>query len=105
MFTLYGSTGREAFRNFLARVLSVTESATVVEAFQFDGTLARANVACFVKHNSTGMVLSGYYRQVFRFRGRFISHLDEFHDAARLQAFWRMVELCEKEEISAGRRS
>lgn len=89
--------GRAAMREFLTKVQGVAQSMSVVEAFQFDGSVARATVACFVKHNGTGIVLSGYYRQVLRFRSGQISHLEEFHDAARLEAFWRLVELCEKE--------
>lgn len=83
--------GLEAFRGFLAPVLELIESVSVVEGFQFSGNTARATIACYMKHFATGIVLSGQYRQVFQFTGDRISQLEEYHDAARIATFWELV--------------
>jgi ketosteroid isomerase-like protein len=83
--------GRSAMRGFLSPLLEVAESVSVVEGFQFDGEKARVNVACYLRHYRTGIVLSGQFRQVVRFEGGMISHLEEFHDAAKLATFWKLV--------------
>lgn len=83
--------GREAMRGFLGPLLETTESVSVVEAFQFDGEKARVNVACYLRHYRTGIVLSGQFRQVVRFQNGLVSQLEEFHDAAKLATFWKLV--------------
>ena len=85
------AVGKKAMLDFLLPVLDVTESMSVVESFAFRNEAARATVACFVKHKATGHVLSGKYRQVVRFRDGGIAQIDEFHDAARIAAFWKLV--------------
>lgn len=91
--------GRDAMRGFLLPVLHVAESASVVETFTFDGTVARTRVGSFVKHKKTHFAVSGHFRQVFQFRGKRVSQLDEFHDAAILKVFWRLVEQSEKQAL------
>lgn len=83
--------GRAAMRGFLAPLAAVTESVSVVEAFQFDGEKARVNVGSYIRHNRTGIVLSGQFRQVIHFERGMVSQLEEFHDAAKLATFWRLV--------------
>jgi ketosteroid isomerase-like protein len=83
--------GREALRGFLEPVLKVIECVSVVDAMHFDGLKARTTIACYMKHLSTGIVLSGQYRQVIRFKGGLIDQLEEFHDAAKLASFWKLV--------------
>lgn len=84
-------TGRDAMRGFLAPLLDLAESVSVVEALQFDGVTARATVECYIKHYGTGIVLSSQYRQVIRFRDSLVFRLEEFHDAAKLATFWKLV--------------
>lgn len=97
--------GHQAMRGFLEPVLAVAESASVVENFTFDGTTVRTNIACYVKHLKTKIVLTGNYRQILRFREGRVCQLDEFHDAARLNAFWRLVAQSEKEALEPGASS
>lgn len=78
-------------RQFLEPLTNLIESVSVVEGFQFQGDTARATIACYLKHYATGIVLSGQYRQVIRFKGDYIDQLEEFHDAARLATFWKLV--------------
>ncbi len=83
--------GRQALRAFLQPLLDQIECVSVVDAMHFDGAKARATIACYMKHDSTGIVLSGQYRQVIRFKGGLIDRLEEFHDAAKLASFWKIV--------------
>ena len=96
------AVGRKAMLDFLLPVLDVTESMSVVESFAFRNEEARATVACFVKHKATGHVLSGKYRQVVRFRDGGIAQIDEFHDAARIAAFCKLVAVEATSQEAAG---
>lgn len=86
--------GREAMRGFLEPVLAQIECVSVVDATHYDevrGPRLRTTVSCYMKHISTGIVLSGQYRQVLSFKNGFIDRLEEFHDAAKLASFWKLV--------------
>lgn len=83
--------GRGALGQFLKSLLDLIESVSVVEGFQFSGDTARVTINCYMKHYGTGIVLSGQYRQVFRFENNSIVQLEEYHDAAKLATFWRLV--------------
>jgi ketosteroid isomerase-like protein len=83
--------GRAAMRTFLEPILRQVESISVVEAFHFDGVKARTTISTFVKHFQTGIEMNSQYRQVIRFESGLVGQLEEFHDAARLAAFWKLV--------------
>ena len=38
-----------------------------------------------------GIVLVGSYRQIVTYRGDKIERMEEFHDAAKMIAFWQMI--------------
>lgn len=97
----YVLEGKPAYRTFLHSIVAVADSASVTEHFQFEDGIGRAKVECYIRHRRTGLVLSGSYRQVATFRGRKIARIEEFHDAAKMAAFWRLV-TCE-ETIEAHR--
>lgn len=94
--------GRAAMRGFLEPLLDIAESVSVVEAFQFDGVKARVNVATYLRHYRTGIVLSGQFRQVVHFENGLVSQLEEFHDAAKLATFWKLVSQTEAMHSQAG---
>jgi ketosteroid isomerase-like protein len=85
------AVGKQAMMDFLLPVLDIATSMSVVERFVFRNDVATATVACFLTHQATGHVLSGKYRQVITFREGSIAQIDEFHDAARIAAFWKLV--------------
>jgi ketosteroid isomerase-like protein len=91
----YVIEGKQAHRTFLRSIMSVAESATATEHFQFEDGIGRATVEAYIRHRRTGHVLSGTFRQIITYRGRKIARLDEYHDAAKMAAFWRMV-TCEE---------
>lgn len=83
--------GKQGLRTLLQSVLSVAESASAMSFFQFEDGVGRSTVQAYVRHRRTGHEISGTYRQIVSFRGKRISMLEEFHDAAKMSAFWRMV--------------
>jgi ketosteroid isomerase-like protein len=85
------AVGKQAMMAFLLPVLDIATSMSVVERFVFRNDMATATVACFLTHHATGHVLSGKYRQVIGFREGKIARIDEFHDAARIASFWKLV--------------
>lgn len=91
----YTVEGKPAFRTFMHSIVGVAESGSVTEYFHFDNNIGRASVECYLLHRRTGLVLSGTFRQVVHFRGRKIARLEEYHDAAKMGAFWRLV-TCEQ---------
>lgn len=83
--------GKQGLRTFLRSVTAVAESGTATEHFQFEDGVGRALVEAYIRHRRTGHILSGTYRQIITFKGRKIMRLEEYHDAAKMMAFWRMV--------------
>lgn len=80
----------EAFRQSLKAVMETTRSRSEVVSFSFDGTVARANIRIRLESLVNGIVLVATYREVVRYRGLLISRIEEYHDAARLTAFWKL---------------
>jgi ketosteroid isomerase-like protein len=99
------AVGKQAMLDFLLPVLNIAESMSVVERFVFKDGMARATITCFVRHKATGHVLSGSYRQILVFREGKIAKIDEFHDAARIAAFWRMVKVEAAADFDTGARN
>lgn len=83
--------GKQALRTFLWSIASVAESHSVIDNFHLDDGIARANVEAYIRHRRTGYVLAGSYRQIVTYRGRKIARSEEYHDAAKMAAFWRLV--------------
>jgi ketosteroid isomerase-like protein len=83
--------GKSGLRAMLAPVLPAFETMTSIEDFKFDEDVARVRVISYAFHIATGLELSGTYRQIMHFRGFKICRLEEFHDAAKLNAFWRLL--------------
>jgi ketosteroid isomerase-like protein len=83
--------GKSGLRAMLAPVLPAFETMTSIEHFKFADDIAWVRVNSFAVHKSTGLELSGTYRQIMHFRGFKICRLEEFHDAAKLNAFWQLL--------------
>ncbi|MCC7253667.1 hypothetical protein [Hyphomicrobium sp.] len=92
--------GKQPFRAFLQSITAVAESASVIEHFQFEDGVGRAQIEAYIRHRRTGHVLAGTYRQIVTYRGRKIAKSEEYHDAAKMAAFWRLVTSDEKAENS-----
>ncbi len=83
--------GKDGLRDFMQSIAQVAESVSVSEYFRLQDGVGRANIECYIRHKSTGHKLVGSYRQVVTYRGDKIARLEEFHDAARMAAFWRLI--------------
>jgi len=83
--------GQSAYREFLDKIVEVAESVSVPEYFRFQDGIGRAKVECYIRHNTTRHALVGSYRQLITYRGNRIVRMEEFHDAAKMIAFWRMI--------------
>jgi len=92
--------GKAAFGNFLRSIAWVAESASVTEHFKFFEGVGRAKVEWYIKHRQTGIVLSDTYRQVVTYRERTMFRITEYHDDAKMAAFWRLIS--GQPEIHAG---
>jgi ketosteroid isomerase-like protein len=93
--------GKADYRTFLRSIVSVAESRSVIDSFVFEDGVGRARIEAYITHRRTGHSLSGTYRQVVTYRGRKIVRCDEYHDAAKMAAFWRMVKCDEAQEAPA----
>lgn len=83
--------GKAALREFLTSVSAVSESVCVSEYFRLINGVGRAKVEAFIRHRKTGHWLVGSFRQVVTFRGGRIVRVEEYHDAAKMAAFWRLI--------------
>lgn len=83
--------GKPVLRDFLDAMSSVTECVCVSEHFRLIGNVGRARIEGFVRHRKTGHALVSSFRQQVTFRNRKILRIDEYHDAAKTVAFWRLI--------------
>ena len=84
--------GKADMRAFLSPVLNVADCISVPCSFTYQDGMGRAHIEVVLRHRKTGHTLQGTYRQLLFFRDFKISALEEFHDAARMKAFWAMVQ-------------
>jgi ketosteroid isomerase-like protein len=83
--------GKAEMRGFLLPVVDIAESVTVPVSFTFRDNIGRAQIEAYIQHRKTRNVLSGTFRQVIIFEGFKIAAIEEFHDGAKMKAFWEMV--------------
>ncbi len=84
-------TGKAAYLELLRQIVEVAESVSVSEYFRFQDGIGRAKIECYIRHKTTRHTLVGSYRQLITYRDDKIARLEEFHDAAKMIAFWRMI--------------
>lgn len=83
--------GKPAMRAFLQALAGETEGTAATEYFRYSGGLGRAKIEYYVRHKQTGLILTGSYRQITSFRDGKILRVEQYHDAARTAAFWRLI--------------
>ena len=84
-------SGKRGLREMLQSIVDVAESVSVSEYFRFADSTGRATIECYIRHKTTRHTLVGSYRQLITYRGNRIERLEEFHDAAKMIAFWQMI--------------
>ncbi len=83
--------GKPAFRPFIQGMAESMDSASVLEHFRFANGIGHARVEYYVRDRRTKHALSGAFRQVTAFRNGKILRAEQFHDAALMATFWRLV--------------
>lgn len=83
--------GKERLRLRFQKAMDVIESQASLRSVRCEDDLVRTRLAAHMRHRATGHCLNLTLRQVIRFRGFRLAEIQDFHDAARLAAFWRLV--------------
>jgi ketosteroid isomerase-like protein len=83
--------GKKAFRSRFEPVLSVLDTKISIAAFHLEGKTARIRFRTYLRHYATGFEMTGTYREICTFRGNRIWKIEDFHDAARMTAFWKLI--------------
>ena len=83
--------GKAVLRDYLESVAWVTESVSVVDSFRLHEGRGYARISGFMRHRKSKITLAASYRQVVTFCDRKIVRLEEYHDAAQIVAFWRLL--------------
>ncbi|MBS0252929.1 MAG: hypothetical protein JSR78_17875 [Proteobacteria bacterium] len=71
--------------------MEVIESRSRIEYLRWDSGLVRTRLFVNIRQKDTGVDLTTTLRQIIRFRGFLIAEIQDFHDAAKLAAFWRFI--------------
>ena len=91
--------GKSNLREYINVIMQVVEAKTFIESLHFDGEVARIRFNTYVRHRTTGHEMTGTYRELCTFRGSEISQIEDFHDAPRMAAFWRLIGMAETEAV------
>ena len=84
-------TGKDGLREMLQPIADTAESVSVSEYFRYQDGVGRATIECYIRHKTTRHLMVGSFRQVVTYRGDKIERMEEFHDGAKMVAFWRMI--------------
>lgn len=84
--------GREVVAERLAAFMDLFDFlAYVVDGIRSDGPIVRTSIVFWYRHRKSRLELNGRYRHVWRVEDGLIVACDEFHDAAKLNAFMRLA--------------
>lgn len=83
--------GKEDVRRRYLGAMALIESQSRIEYVRWDNGLVRTRLVANIRHRETDIALTVRLRQLIRFRGFLIAEIQDFHDAAKLAAFWRFV--------------
>ena len=84
--------GKRAFRALLTALAARVESVSVAEFVQSANGVGSSRIDWYIQHRKSSLVLSSSSRQIVRFRGERICDVEDYHDAPKLAAFWRLAE-------------
>jgi ketosteroid isomerase-like protein len=83
--------GKDALRRRFMAAMAAVDSQTKFEAFRYENGIARTRLSAVIRHRATGHTLTCSLRQIICFREFQICKQEDFHDAAKMVAFWRLV--------------
>lgn len=87
--------GKTALGSFVRSIAAEYQCSTSIASLKHDGASVRAHIAYTVRNRANGYVDAGTYRQIATFDNGKIARLEDFHDAPRLLAFWRLASAAE----------
>ena len=86
------SRGKDEVRRRLQEILDLFDfQALVLESLRDDGETVRTSMLFYYRHKASGLNVEGRYRQVVRVESGLIVRVDEYHDAAAVDAFLRLA--------------
>ena len=71
--------------------MDVIDSQSSLKAVRYRDGIVRTRLVVEIRHRATGHTLTCSLRQILRFDGFRIAEEEDYHDAAKLAAFWRLV--------------
>jgi ketosteroid isomerase-like protein len=83
--------GKQQVKTYMQSILASCECASHVHRLEWRDGSAHARIGHVVRHKASGHELCGTFRQIARFRGSKICHIEEYYDAAKLMAFVRLI--------------
>lgn len=83
--------GKAKFRETLSAILRTTRCTSRIVTFDYGEGRARILAEYRMQHMASGITLNGTYRQLVSFDRGKIQRLEEYHDAGRLTAFWKLA--------------
>jgi ketosteroid isomerase-like protein len=84
-------TGKQAFQGLMETIVAHYECSSTVRELTWREGRAHARIAHTIRHKESGHTLRGMFRQIADFRDSRIERIEEYYDAAKLQAFRRLV--------------
>jgi ketosteroid isomerase-like protein len=83
--------GKDNIRRRFQAGMDAIASHSRIESIRIVDGLVRTRLLVYMRHRQTGHELTIRLRQILRFEGFRVAEMQDFHDAARLAAFWRLV--------------
>lgn len=84
--------GKDAMRSFLTDIMQKAECMSIIDTFTFHSGIGRARTLYYLKDRQTGASYTSNSRQLMTFRKMQIATMEIYHDRARLNAFFRLVD-------------
>lgn len=84
--------GKDAMRSFLKNIMQKAECMSFIDSFTFHSGIGRARALYYLKDRQLGTSYTANLRQIITFRNMQIATMDVYHDRARLNAFFRLIE-------------
>mgnify|MGYP000037585997 CR=1 FL=1 len=83
--------GKDNLRRRLRASMDACESQARIDSVREDRGLIRTRLSAVIRHKASGHTINLSLRQILRLEGFRIAEQVEYHDAAKLAAFWRLA--------------
>lgn len=83
--------GKEGLRRRFTAAMEVLDSRVRFESIRVENGLVRTRMTARLEHRATGHNMTCTLRQILRFEDFRIAEQQDFHDAPKMAAFWKLV--------------